>query len=210
MDGFVQGLAARVMARLGAGGRLIVAIAGAPGSGKSTLAEALVDQLNQGQPGVALNMPMDGYHMDNAVLSARGLLARKGAPETFDVAALGRDLALVRDCAPVLVPVFDRSLDLSRAFAREIAPDVPVVVIEGNYLLLRADPWAGLAGMFDVTVFVQVPEAELERRLIQRWLDHGHTPNAARARAMGNDIPNARLVVAGSAPADVVWDQRLR
>jgi pantothenate kinase len=157
---------------------------------------------------VAAVMPMDGYHLDNAILDTRGLRARKGSPPTFDVDGLARDLARVRAAdRPVIVPVFDRDLDLARAGAREIAPEVPVIVIEGNYLLLDQDPWHGLAPLFDLTVFVAVPEAELERRLIARWLHHGHDPEAARARALGNDIPNARLVAAGSRAADITLTQ---
>lgn len=185
--------------------RLMVAIAGAPGAGKSTLAEALAARLGP----MAAVVPMDGYHMDNAVLALRGLGARKGAPETFDVAGLARDLARLRaaDEAEVLVPVFDRAADLARAAARAVAQSVPVVLVEGNYLLLQETPWAALAGLFDLTVFLDVPEPELERRLVQRWLDHGLLPDAARARALGNDIPNARRVVRGSRAADAVVAQ---
>ncbi|PKP75759.1 MAG: nucleoside/nucleotide kinase family protein [Alphaproteobacteria bacterium HGW-Alphaproteobacteria-6] len=200
-------LADHILARLGPA-RTIVAIAGAPGAGKSTLAEALCAALDRRQAGVAAVMPMDGYHLDNALLDARGLRARKGSPPTFDVDGLARDLARVRAAdRPVIVPVFDRDLDLARAGAREIAPEVPVIVIEGNYLLLDQEPWRALAPLFDLTVFVAVPEAELERRLIARWLHHGHDPEAARARALGNDIPNARLVAAGSRAADITLRQ---
>jgi fructokinase len=47
-------------------------------------------------------------------------------------------------------------------------------------------------------------DAELEARLIQRWLDHGLTPEAARIRAQSNDLPNARLVGQTALRADVV------
>ncbi len=59
--------------------RRLIALAGAPASGKSTLAHALCALV----PGACV-VPMDGFHLDNALLEARGLLARKGAPETFD------------------------------------------------------------------------------------------------------------------------------
>ena len=77
-------------------------------------------------------------------------------------------------------------------------------IVEGNYLLLDEPGWRDLARHFDMTVFLEVPERELERRLVQRWLDHGHDAQAARARAQANDIPNARRVAAGSRPADLV------
>lgn len=188
--------------------RLIVAICGAPGAGKSTLATALCDALNLGQPGVAEVMPMDGYHLDNALLDQRGLRARKGSPPTFDTAALTRDVALLRaGDRSVILPVFDRDLDVSRASAREVGTDIRVLLVEGNYLLLDQAPWSDLAPLFDLTVFLDVPETELERRLIRRWLDHGHSPEAARSRALSNDIPNARLVCHASRAADIVLRQ---
>lgn len=190
-----------IRARAVPGTRLMVALAGPPGAGKSTLA----DRLAAGLGPMAAVVPMDGYHLDNALLDARGLRARKGAPMTFDVAGLARDLMRLKACeAEVLVPVFDRGADLARAAARAVPGDVPVVLVEGNYLLLRQAPWDRLAGLFDLTVMLDVPEAELERRLVQRWLDHGLDAAAARARAMGNDLPNARTVRQDSHPADVV------
>ncbi|WP_127104258.1 nucleoside/nucleotide kinase family protein [Pararhodobacter zhoushanensis] len=191
-------LAALIDARQAAsGGRLIVALAGAPASGKSTLVDDLAQELGTR----AAVLPMDGYHLDNAVLEARGHRDRKGAPWTFDVGGLARDLARVRaDDAPVLVPVFDRALDLSRGSAREITPDVRIVLVEGNYLLLNDPPWAALAGFWDLTVMLDVPLSVLEARLIQRW--EGRAAAADWIRL--NDLPNARIVIERSRPADVV------
>lgn len=187
--------------RIRPGTRLMVALAGPPGAGKSTLAGRLAGRLGP----LAAVVPMDGYHLDNALLDARGLRARKGAPMTFDVAGLARDLMRLKACEPeVLVPVFDRAADLARAAARAVPGDVPVLLVEGNYLLLDRSPWDRLAGLFDLTVMLDVPGAELERRLVQRWLDHGLDPAAARARAHGNDLPNARTVREHSRLADVV------
>ncbi|MCB1390727.1 MAG: nucleoside/nucleotide kinase family protein [Rhodobacteraceae bacterium] len=197
-----EAVALAVRARLPAGAaRHFVALAGPPGAGKSTLAERLTAAFG---PEAAL-LPMDGYHLDNAVLDARGTRSRKGAPWTFDTGGLARDLARLRaDDGPVLVPVFDRALDLSRGAAREIGPAVRIVVAEGNYLLLDRAPWSELAGFWDVTVALEVPEPVLEARLVARWLGHGHSPDEARARALGNDLPNARMVREESRPADLV------
>lgn len=182
--------------------RLLVAIAGPPGAGKSTLAEDLADQIDG-----AVVVPMDGFHLDNRVLQARGLLPRKGAPETFDVAGFMALVARLHGGDEVVIPVFDRSRDIAVAGARVIGPDARVLLIEGNYLLLDEAPWQGLAAHWDVTIGIDVPIEVLEARLIQRWRDNGLTQEAARARALGNDIPNARRVVAGSVAADVVVRQ---
>jgi len=183
-------------------GRVLVAIAGPPGSGKSTTAEALAAQIAG-----AVVVPMDGFHLDNAVLAARGLLARKGAPETFDVAGFATMVSRLRGQDEVTIPVFDRTRDIAVAGARVIGPDAQVLLIEGNYLLLDEAPWRDLAPFWDVTIAIDVPIAVLEARLTQRWLDHGLDEAAARARAMGNDIPNARRVVAGSSRADIALRQ---
>lgn len=205
----ISALAQRIRADAAGRDRLIVAIAGAPGAGKSTLAEALVEALNAPDEGASALFPMDGYHFDDLYLVPAGLRPRKGAPETFDVGGYAAALRRLRtrDEPFVAVPVFDRSIEIARAGARLISDSVRIIVTEGNYLLLDRPPWSDLAGLFDLTVFLRVPEAELERRLAQRWLDHGMDPEAAREKALGNDIPNARLVATASRPADITLTQ---
>ena len=77
-------IAAEILRRAGGARRFLVAIAGPPGAGKSTMADELAAALrDRGESAEVL--PMDGFHMDNALLAARGLLARKGVPDSFDV-----------------------------------------------------------------------------------------------------------------------------
>jgi pantothenate kinase len=180
-------------------GRYIVALAGPPGAGKSTLAAALVAQV----PGARV-VPMDGFHYDDAVLDARGLRSRKGAPETFDVAGFAHLLGRLRAGGEVAIPVFDRSMELSRAAADVVTDADRVLLVEGNWLLLDEEPWRGLGVFFDLTVMIAVDEAELDRRLLARWAHYGKTPEQARAWIDGNDLPNIRRMVQGSRKADVV------
>ncbi len=180
--------------------RRLIAIAGPPGAGKSTLAEAVVAALGE----TAVLMPMDGFHLDNRLLEPRGLLPRKGAPESFDFGGFAATLARVRTEPSVVLPVFDRSREIAIAGAAEIAPETRIVVIEGNYLCLNEAPWNALAPLWDFSVFLDVPMAELERRLIARWLGYGYAPEAAREKALGNDIPNARRVLAARTDVDMV------
>ena len=195
-----QALADLIRTRAGGHGRYIVALAGAPGSGKSTLAQAVVAALGAG----ARLVPMDGFHYDDAVLVARGQRDRKGAPETYDVAGFIHLIQRLRAGGEVAIPVFDRSMELSRAAADVVTDADRFLVVEGNYLLLDAAPWHGLAPLFDLTVFLDVPEAELDRRLLARWAHYGKMPDAARAWIDGNDMPNIRRVIAGSRKADIV------
>lgn len=183
-------------------GRRLVAVVGAPGAGKSTLAEAVVDHLKQTGRKVQL-VPMDGFHLDNHILNARGLLARKGAPQTFDAAGFLSMVKRLVEGEEVIAPTFDRSLDISIAGAVEVPADVDLLVLEGNYLLLDQPIWRELKQYWDLSVYLEVPIEELERRLIQRWLDHGLDQQAAEARARGNDLANAQFIIENSLPADV-------
>ena len=145
---------------------------------------------------------MDGFHLDNALLDAAGTRALKGAPHTFDAAGLAALLMRVRaGQAPVHVPTFDRAADLSRAAAASVEAAHRICLVEGNWLLLDADPWRALHPLFDLSVALEVDEATLRERLVARWLAHGHEPDAALARAEANDLPNGRLVASGSVPA---------
>ncbi|MBP1805033.1 nucleoside triphosphate hydrolase [Rubellimicrobium aerolatum] len=197
---------ARHLAGLSQERRVLCAIAGAPGSGKSTLAEALVGRLNADAPGQAALLPMDGFHYDDLYLVPAGLRPRKGAPETFDVGGLRHTLLRLRanDEDAVAVPVFDRDLEIARAGARLIPASVRIIVAEGNYLLLDRAPWDGLRPLFDATVMIEVPEAELRARLTRRWEQYRLTPEEIAWKLDGNDLPNGRAVRDGSVSAQFV------
>lgn len=184
--------------------RILVGIAGAPGSGKSTLAEALVAKLGP----EACVLPMDGFHLPNETLLERGLLDRKGAPETFDAEGFVALLRKVRSTPEVRYPTFDRTADATIPDAGCIKAGTRIVVVEGNYLLLRAAPWCETAEWLDLSVQLDVPRATLEARLIQRWRDHGLSEEAATSRARGNDLRNADVILTASRPADVTLHQR--
>jgi len=194
--------------------RRLIALAGAPACGKSTLAGALVKALNQRRPGSGMGsgpgsavvLGMDGYHYDDRVLQERGLRARKGAPSTFDVGGLHQMLLRLRHCRDVeiAIPVFDRSLEIARAGAAIVPPQASIVVVEGNYLLLDCPPWEDLARLFDVSLWLEVPESVLRRRLEARWRDQGLQPEAIACKIEQNDLPNARLACQRSRAADMV------
>jgi pantothenate kinase len=186
--------------------RLLIAVAGPPGAGKSTVAEALAENLNivlGDRP--AETVPMDGFHYDNAILDARGWRAKKGAPETFDVDGF---LSLVHrlkdETGDIAIPVFDRSADLARGSARIISSHQRLLIVEGNYLLLDRPKWRELFPLFDLTVFLKPTLETIEERLIQRWLGYGFDQQTAEARAKGNDLANARLILSESRSAEIV------
>lgn len=187
------------------GARLLVGVAGPPGAGKSTLADRLHEILSDRGHRSAV-LPMDGFHLDNAILEQRGDLPRKGAPHTFDVRGLGDLLRAVKAGGEVFAPVFDRDRELAIAAARCISPEDRIVIAEGNYLLLQQGRWASLADLFDLTVMVAPSIAELERRLVARWTHYGLTPAQIHMKIHGNDLPNGRLVLERSRAADFSID----
>ncbi|MGB3833641.1 MAG: nucleoside triphosphate hydrolase [Mesorhizobium sp.] len=199
-------IAATIFRRAGKARRFVVAIAGPPGAGKSTLSSALHGVLPEGAVEV---VPMDGFHYDDAVLERRGLRSRKGAPETFDFAGFEVLLKRIRAGEPdIAIPVFDRSVELSRAAAAVIGADVRFVLVEGNYLLLDEEPWSRLGPLFDFSIFLDVPRGELERRLRQRWHEHGRSEADALAWIASNDMPNIERVLARRRQADLILHDR--
>jgi pantothenate kinase len=182
---------------------LLVGITGAPGAGKSTLAEALVGALGAS----AILLPMDGYHLPQATLVELGRRDRMGAPDTFDVTGLLATLALLR--APVensgqsvLAPGFNRETEEAVSDAIVISPEFSTVVIEGNYLLLNEGDWASVAGLLDLSFFLETdPELRISR-LIARHERFGKSQEAARAWALGPDENNARLIATTAPRAD--------
>lgn len=201
----VDELADDIVKRAQGKARFLVGIAGPPGGGKSTLADALFDRLTQVGEAPAV-LPMDGFHLDNRLLIERGLLSRKGAPETFDVRGLRDILRAVRAGGEVLIPVFDRDRELAICAARCIAPEDRIILVEGNYVLLDREPWRDIASLFDLKVMVAPTEEELERRLVARWVHYRLSPDEIQAKLHDNDLPNGRLVLSASHPADITLD----
>lgn len=194
------------LASLPTGQRHLIALAGPPGAGKSTLAAALIARLNQRSPGRAALLPMDGYHFDDRVLTARGMRARKGAPDTFDVGGFASMVTRLRlNAEPeIAIPVFDRDVEIARAAAMMIPREAEIVLVEGNYLLIDEGAWRGLAKAFDLTALLHVDEPELRRRLMARWAHLDRSEACAKVEA--NDLPNGLFVLRQSARPDVMLD----
>ncbi|MEU8487983.1 nucleoside/nucleotide kinase family protein [Streptomyces sp. NPDC048641] len=199
----VTDLRQRARALAASGQRAILGIVGAPGSGKSTLAARLVAELG---PRTAVVVPMDGFHLANSELDRLGRRERKGAPDTFDVAGYTALLQRLRDPAEdgVYAPEFRREIEEAVAGAIPVPADVPLIITEGNYLLLDEGDWASVRTFLDQVWFLATDHETRLQRLIERHVAYGKSPTQARAWSLGSDQDNADLVSATMPRADLV------
>lgn len=196
-------LAARARRLAVPGRRRVLGLAGAPGAGKSTLAARLVARLD----GLAVLVPMDGFHLAQAELERLGRAGRKGAPDTFDAAGYTALLARLRAPEPgttVYAPAFDRSLEEPVAGSIPVGPDVPLVVTEGNYLLHDEGAWAGVLPLLDEAWYLELDDARRVPRLVERHVRFGKDGDRAERWVLDSDEPNARLVAPGRDRAHLV------
>lgn len=203
-EGDLTRLVARARALAAAGGRRLLGITGAPGAGKSTTAAALAAALAP----EAVLVPMDGFHLAEAELHRLGRHHRKGALDTFDAAGYVCLLRRLREPEPgtVWAPRFDRGIEEAIAGAIPVEPSVPLVITEGNYLLVDSGPWAAVRGLLDEVWYVRLPEHVRLARLTARHEAYGRAPEVAAARARGTDQRNAELVATTRDRADLVID----
>jgi pantothenate kinase len=188
--------------------RVVVGLAGPPAAGKSTLAAALVAAANTRLSVPAVEIPMDGFHLANPELARLGLADRKGAPETFDAAGFVHLLRRLRAADPdevVYAPLFNRVLNESIGSAVPVAPDVRLIVVEGNYLLVAEPPWSGVRPLLDLAIYVDAGDNTRYRSLMRRHqTTRGLDAPAAHDWVTRSDEANARLIAATRDRADLV------
>ena len=181
--------------------RYFIALSGPPASGKSTISEKLVKDLALKGHNSSI-LQMDGFHYDDQILKQKSLLLKKGAPETFDVMGFLNFLFRLQNENEVAIPIFDRSLELSRSSAVIISKETRVVIVEGNYILLKTHPWRELHKFFNSTIMINTKHEILEKRLIERWRSFNIPEEEIKQKVFENDLPNGVNVYKNSILAD--------
>ena len=191
--------------------RLLVLLAAPPGAGKSTLLSFL-RQLSIGQPGLVpiQAIGMDGFHRRQEYLQTHfverdgrrlPMVEIKGAPITFDLDKLTEAVRQVSEGQICGWPAYDRLLHNPVENAQTVDGDI--VLLEGNYLLLDEDGWRDLRSYADYTISVRAPEELLRRRLINRRMKTGVDPEPATRFVDFSDLPNVRVCLKKTMPADL-------
>ncbi|WP_082043139.1 nucleoside/nucleotide kinase family protein [Rhodococcus sp. MEB064] len=189
------------------GRRRIVGVTGAPGAGKSTFCALLTAALG----GDAVLVGMDAFHLADEELTRLGRRDRKGAPDTFDVDGYVNLLRRLRSqtTETVYAPRFDRSLEAAIGGAVAVSPSTPLVITEGNYLLLDdlsagGFRWSDVRPELDEVWYLDVPASARADRLVARHESHGKSHHDAYRWTHDVDLRNAEIITAASPRADLV------
>ncbi len=144
---------------------MLFGISGGVASGKSTAAKVLGDHL-AAEGLTARILPTDSFLLPNAELAERGLLMRKGFPESFDADEIGACLQRIAEGdLPVGVPVYSHVTYDRVPGDRRVLEPADVFVVEGVNALL--DP---AAGRMDMSVYLDAPEEVMVTWFVDRFL----------------------------------------
>lgn len=156
----------------------VIGVAGSVAVGKSTFSRVLRALLARwpDHPHVDL-ITTDGFLYPNAVLESRGLMQRKGFPESYDVRRLVQFMADIKAGAPVVqAPVYShQSYDIIPGEYQVVdRPDI--VIIEGLNMLQTGDGAGGkssrvfVSDFFDFSIYVDADESAIEQWYVSRFL----------------------------------------
>lgn len=194
------------------GSRILIMLAAPPGSGKSTLLSFL-KYLSENTEGVKpiTTIGMDGFHRYQDYLLSHTtirdgkeiqMVKIKGAPVTFDNDLLRERIIRVAKGDECGWPEYDRMGHNPVEDAISVTGDI--VLLEGNYLLLKDEGWNDLKTYADLTMKIDADIDMLRGRLLERKILSGADEETAKAFVESSDLYNARLCINNSQDADVV------
>ncbi len=151
----------------------VIGIAGSVAVGKSTSARILQALLTRWpeHPKVEL-ITTDGFLYPNAVLESRGIMNRKGFPESYDTKKLVQFLREIKAGVPdVSAPVYSHvEYDIVKGDSQVVhQPDI--LIVEGlNVLQVGSDAMEFVSDYFDFSIYIDAVESDIENWYIERFL----------------------------------------
>ena len=193
--------------------KVIAYLVAPPGAGKTSLAQFL-EKLScerSKEVDTIRALGIDGYQFTNAYMNitqierdGEKILMRdiKGAPETFDIDLLVDKIREARQEGTDW-NIYDRQI-------HDVLPDYwsvedDILLIEGNYQLLKEAGWTNVRVLADYSVFIDAPVEILRERLINRKIAGGKSREEAEAFYDFSDSKNIERVLKNSARADETW-----
>jgi type I pantothenate kinase len=151
----------------------VIGVAGSVAVGKSTFARILQALLSRwpDHPNVDL-VTTDGFLHPNAVLEARGLMTRKGFPESYDTRRLLSFLRDVKSGAPeVRAPVYSHVVYDVLADEETIVRQPDIVILEGlNVLQVTGSATEFVSDYFDFSIYIDAEESDIIDWFISRFM----------------------------------------
>lgn len=191
--------------------RIVIFLAAPPAAGKSTLALLFEHLSQQGKEWERVQaLGMDGFHhyqhyiLNHQVVVEGKCVSMKqvkGCPESFDYARLERYVRRLKQELSLYWPHYNRRKhDVEDD---QLLVDAPIVLLEGNYLLLDEEPWRRLHTYCDASIFIEAAQEEVKGRLVRRKVAGGMLPHEALAFCENSDLRNVRRILAHRLPADL-------
>ena len=166
--------------------RIIVFMAAPPAVGKTTLCEFLEYLSKQDQEFTDIQaLGLDGFHYHSDYINSHDAIVLgekvpmkqvKGCPETYDTEKLRQKLEKIK-IEDILWPIYDRNLH--DVVENQIKVTKDIILIEGNWLLLKQEPWKSMQQYADYKILILAEEEMLKERLISRKEKGGLTREEA-------------------------------
>lgn len=191
--------------------RIIVFMAAPPAVGKTTLCEFLEYLSKQDQELTNIQaLGLDGFHYHSDYINSHDAIVLgekvpmkqvKGCPETYDTEKLGHKLEQIKT-EDILWPVYDRNLH--DVVEDQIKVTQDIILIEGNWLLLKQEPWKTMQQYADYKILILAEEKMLKERLIGRKEKGGSSREEAEAWYQNSDSKNVTRVLRDSLQGDLL------
>lgn len=190
--------------------RFILGIAGPTGAGKSVLAVVFKTLAQQAAlPFMVEAITIDAYHFPNEFLlshfsDGQPLKQFKGRFDTYNPAALAKDLRDFSDGKTVSFPAYSRKLHDPVENALRVEESNVLLVVEGLWLLFDRSGWEEIGPLLDYSIFIEADPIQAREPVLQRHIRGGRTLADARRHYESVDAKNSELVLTTKTKANKI------